>query len=50
MRVFNAAMSALVKSGRWEKAVDISSGMEANGAAPNVINYTTAIKACEEGK
>jgi pentatricopeptide repeat protein len=47
--LYNAAISAVSKSGRWREALDLMDTMRANSVAPDVVTYSCAISAAAKG-
>ena len=43
---FNTAIGSCVKSGDWQRALDLLAGMKVEGLTPDVSSYNGAISAC----
>ena len=50
LRTYTALISACVKGGRVEKAMELCAEMQLRGLSPEVTSYTTLISACEKGE
>lgn len=48
LRASYAAINALGKCARWDKALDLLVEMQAKGIPPDVVSYNTAMKACSD--
>ncbi|CAM9258750.1 unnamed protein product [Sphacelaria rigidula] len=49
LRVYNSAMKAFIKSGRWFKAADLFDEMQARGVTPDVMSYSAIMQAYGQG-
>jgi pentatricopeptide repeat protein len=49
LALYNAAISAVSKSGRWREALQLMDTMRARSVAPDVVSYSCAISAAAKG-
>ena len=47
IRTFNAAMSALAKTGLWRRGLQLLSGLQRRAMRANIVTYNTLLAACE---
>lgn len=47
LEICNAALLACQQKGRWERALQLLWQMESAGISPDVVSFSTAIRACE---